>query len=52
LELNEPKQLIVPLAESAADVLEQEPDAAMVYRIECGNRMRVAKFYALNRRDD
>ena len=75
LELNEPKQLLVPLAESAADLLcrgdfsrlkrcDNSNCAAFFYDTskngmrrwcigtECGNRMRVAKFYARSRRDD
>jgi predicted RNA-binding Zn ribbon-like protein len=75
LELNEPKQLLVPLAESAADLLcrgdfsrlkrcENSNCAAFFYDTsknrmrrwcigtECGNRMRVAKFYARNRSDN
>jgi predicted RNA-binding Zn ribbon-like protein len=75
LELNEPKQLLVPLAESAADMLchgdlsrlkrcDNANCAAFFYDTsknrmrrwcsgtECGNRMRVAKFYARSRRDD
>jgi predicted RNA-binding Zn ribbon-like protein len=74
-ELNEPKQLLVPLAESAADLLcrgdfsrlkrcDNSNCAAFFYDTsknrmrrwcigtECGNRMRVAKFYARSRRDD
>jgi predicted RNA-binding Zn ribbon-like protein len=72
LELNEPKQLLVPLAESAADLLcrgdfsrlkrcDNSNCAAFFYDTsknrmrrwcsgtECGNRMRVAKFYARSR---
>ena len=75
LELNEPKQLLVPLAESAADLLcrgdfsrlkrcDNSNCAAFFYDTsknrmrrwcsgtECGNRMRVAKFYARNRSDN
>jgi predicted RNA-binding Zn ribbon-like protein len=75
LELNEPKQILVPLAESAADLLcrgdfsrlkrcDNSNCAAFFYDTsknrmrrwcigtECGNRMRVAKFYARNRSDN
>jgi predicted RNA-binding Zn ribbon-like protein len=75
LELKEPKQLLVPLAESAADLLcrgdfsrlkrcDNSKCAAFFYDTsknrmrrwcigtECGNRMRVAKFYARSRSDD
>src|SRR5580704_5008234 len=75
LELNEPKQLLVPLAESAADLLcrgdfsrlkrcDNSKCAAFFYDTskngmrrwcsgtECGNRMRVAKFYARSRSDE
>jgi len=68
-ELNQPKQLLVPLAESAADLLcrrdfsrlkhcANPKCAAFFYDTskngwctgtECGNRMRVAKFYARSR---
>jgi predicted RNA-binding Zn ribbon-like protein len=74
-ELNQPRQLLVPLAESAADML-CHGDLSRLKRCgnskcgaffydtsknrmrrwcsgtECGNRMRVAKFYARRRRDD
>ncbi len=73
LELNEPKQLLVPVAESAADLLcrgdfsrlkrcDNSNCAAFFYdtsknrmrrwcsSTECGNRMRVAAFYARSRR--
>jgi len=72
LELNEPKQLLVPIAESAADMLchgdlsrlkrcDNSNCAAFFYDTsknhlrrwcsgtECGNRMRVARFYARSR---
>jgi predicted RNA-binding Zn ribbon-like protein len=75
LELNQPKQLLVPLAQSAADLLcrgdfsrlkrcDNSKCAAFFYDTsknrmrrwcsgaECGNRMRVAKFYARSRSDD
>jgi predicted RNA-binding Zn ribbon-like protein len=75
LELNEPEQLLVPLAESAADLLcrgdfsrlkrcDNSNCAAFFYDTskngmrrwcigtECGNRTRVAAFYARNRNDD
>jgi predicted RNA-binding Zn ribbon-like protein len=75
LELNEPKQLLVPLADSAADLLcrgdfsrlkrcDNSNRAAFFYDTsknrmrrwcigtECGNRMRVAKFYARSRSDN
>ena len=74
-ELNQPKQLLVPLAQSAADLLcrgdfsrlkrcDNSKCAAFFYDTsknrmrrwcsgtECGNRMRVAKFYARSRSDD
>ena len=74
-ELNQPKQLLVPLAESAADLLcrgdfsrlkrcDNSKCAAFFYDTsknglrrwcsgtECGNRMRVAEFYARSRSDD
>jgi predicted RNA-binding Zn ribbon-like protein len=75
LELNQPKQLLVPFAQSAADLLcrgdfsrlkrcDNSKCAAFFYDTsknrmrrwcsgaECGNRMRVAKFYARSRSDD
>jgi len=75
LELNQPKQLLVPLAQSAADLLcrgdfsrlkrcDNSKCAAFFYDTsknrmrrwcsgaECGNRMRVANFYARSRSDD
>jgi predicted RNA-binding Zn ribbon-like protein len=75
LELNQPKQLLVPLAQSAADFLcrgdfsrlkrcDNSKCAAFFYDTsknrmrrwcsgsECGNRMRVAAFYARSRSDD
>jgi predicted RNA-binding Zn ribbon-like protein len=75
LELDQPKQLLVPLAQSAADLLcrgdfsrlkrcANSKCAAFFYDTsknrmrrwcsgtECGNRMRVAKFYARSRSDD
>ena len=75
LELNQPKQLLVPLAQSAADLLcrgdfsrlkrcDNSKCGAFFYDTsknrmrrwcsgaECGNRMRVAKFYARSRSDD
>ena len=75
LELNQPKQLLVPLAQSAADLLcrgdfsrlkrcDNSKCAAFFYDTsknrmrrwcsgaECGNRMRVAAFYARSRSDD
>jgi len=74
-ELNQPKQLLVPLAQSAADLLcrgdfsrlkrcHNSKCGAFFYDTsknrmrrwcsgsECGNRMRVAKFYARTRSDD
>jgi predicted RNA-binding Zn ribbon-like protein len=74
-ELNQPRQLLVPLAESAADLLcrgdfsrlkrcDNSNCAAFFYDTsknrmrrwcigtQCGNRMRVAKFYARSRRDN
>ena len=74
-ELNQPRQLLVPLAESAADLLcrgdfsrlkrcDNSKCSAFFYDTsknrmrrwcsgtECGNRMRVAKFYARSRSDD
>jgi predicted RNA-binding Zn ribbon-like protein len=75
LDLNEPKQLLVPIAESAARLLcsgdfsrvkqcANQDCGAFFYdgtknnsrrwcsATGCGNRMRVAKFYARNRSDD
>ncbi len=75
LELNQPKQLLVPLAQSAADLLCRgdfsrlkrcaNPNCAAFFYdtsknrmrrwcsgAECGNRIRVAKFYARSRSDD
>jgi predicted RNA-binding Zn ribbon-like protein len=73
--LNQPRQLLVPLAESAADLLCRgdlsrlkrcaNPNCSAFFYdtsknrmrrwcsgTECGNRMRVAKFYARSRSDD
>lgn len=75
LELNEPKQLLVPIAESAARLLcsgdfsrvkqcANQDCGAFFYdgtknnsrrwcsATGCGNRMRVAKFYARSRNND